>query len=286
VRYISIIYLLIILSPILGSKLIFAQIFANTSEIKSKNCYIWIEINSKDNLPNFIKYQEDWRQIGQLIVTGRSHSIVSVIGQLVQLGIPVRSGFKTFDYFESRTFDDPSAWKEISTLARTLSSLTQGQPVIIENESTTKYVSENSVDNLQSLKLQAAIQTQSWPTIWFWYGPNGYRKPIRDLSNQIGEVIMTSIPDVHLIEPNSAGYKKPRNRFIEQSNVERTLHLDPSPISIVYLDDQKPRFWKISQTNMAILSALSDDVIIYPGINDLDRAKDVLSAMSPKTCTN
>ena len=118
-------------------------------------------------------------------------------------------------------------------------------------------------------KLLKSVSSQKWPEIWFWFSPLGQEEPLKTMSFDIAKAIKKGIPNCRLIEPNSAGFENSSYNYNCMVNLDRTLILDPDPISIIYLDDYKKNYWPLKDTDKALDKAKGRTVIIYPGLDDL-----------------
>ena len=78
-------------------------------------------------------------------------------------GIPVLSGFKTSDPLRNKPFHDPQSWATIAKVAREVSALTNGKPVILENEGAVKRMLSDNITSINYEALIQSISAQDWP---------------------------------------------------------------------------------------------------------------------------
>jgi ADP-heptose:LPS heptosyltransferase len=238
----------------------------------SKEVYIWFEANNRSYLEKYIDHAKNWEKTGKLIMTARIFNVESFVSQLNELSIPVIAGFKTSNVFNDKNFHDSNAWKEIARIARNVSSLTDGRPVVLENEGTVKAMLSKNITQINYDKLCQSISAQEWPEIWFWYAPAGEKEPVKTMSMEIAHAIMASIPNARLIEASSAGFSTSAKNYNSRKNLQRTSSIDKRAISIIYLDDERHRFWRFKDIERAIDSAAGDTVILYPGFDDIEKS--------------
>lgn len=265
-----------------------AHLFASTAgknvNGNYKECYVWFETNNSDYFERYLKESHLWKNVGSPIVTARIHNIESFTRKLTMAGYHVTSGFKTSDILRGKAFHDAYAWAEIAKVARNLSHITNGRPVILENEGATKLLLKQGVISVDYESLLRVISAQTWPEIWFWHAPAGRKEPMRSLSSDIAMAISKGIPNSRLIEASSAGLTGSQKNRISQSNFRKTLALDSNPISIIYLDDETKNFWKLADTGFAVSAAAGNTVIIYPGVGDIEKGEKVKSALAKNQC--
>lgn len=251
----------------------------SSESLKIKNCYVWFEVNTQKYVSDYLKYGNTWGEIGKPIITARISNVEIITKQIIKAGIPIISGFKTSDVFEDKPFHDFESWQEIARVARNISKLTNGRPVILENESTVTNMVANGVLSINYEKLRESIEAQQWPEIWFWYAPAGRREPLQSISYDIGRAIMGGIPLSRLIEASSAGFSSSHRNKVSKINLKRSIALDKNLISILYLDDDKKNYWPLDQVSQAVDLAIGEDVILYPGINDIEKGLPIISSL-------
>lgn len=251
---------------------------------KPRECYVWFETNSPKYLNLYIDEFSSWNKIGFPIISARMSNAERLTQTILNHTPSVITGFKTSDAFQNRSFTDERAWKEIANLARKLSKLTGNNPVVLENEGAVKKLLDQGVKSIKYNNLVDSISKQNWPEVWFWYAPHGTKEPVRSIAYDIARAVKVGIPNSRLIEPSSTGYSNSRKKASSIDNLRRTYLIDSNPISIVYLDDNRKHFWRVSNTGKAVQSAESHTVIIYPGFNDLKKARKVLESPVTSLC--
>lgn len=253
--------------------LLFGSIPSVGFPLQKKDCSVWFEINSEKLLHQYLEYQESWQRLGGPIATTRRNQIDLVVGSLRQENIHASSGVKTPDYLDATDYLNPTGWERLSADARKIAELTEGAPVILDNETGLNQLLEANADDFAEDDLVAVLSAQAWPTIWYWLAPASRLNTRHvELSAKVARAIMRGIPSARLIESNSAGYKDSASNQASQANLHLTLQIDPDPVSIIYLDDTRPRFWRFGDTIEAIATAYAEDVILYPGVGDLEMA--------------
>lgn len=245
---------------------------------RQKDCYVWFEVNSDRYLKDYMLHAKKWNRLGNLMVTARLGNAETILKKLVDSGLNVTGGFKTSDAFDGIPYHDEKAWKRIAYQARRISTLTGQKPVVLENEGAVKRLVSKGFTSIECDRLTASLAKQQWPEIWFWYAPMGEEEPYKTISNDIAKAVMKGIPGARLIEASSAGYSSsPRNpRAIK--NLGHTLLLNQQPVSIVYLDDYKKNFWKLSDASTALDHAAGKTVILYPGFDDIGNYQSVINS--------
>ncbi|MBT8438742.1 MAG: hypothetical protein KJO91_03375, partial [Gammaproteobacteria bacterium] len=251
-----------------------------------KTCYVWFETNTREHLKKFYRHYNGWKPVGKPIVTARIFNVARYTKLLVDSGIPVLSGFKTSDPLRNKPFHDPQAWATIAEVAREVSALTGGKPVILENEGAVKRMLSNDITSINHEALVQSISAQDWPEIWFWYAPMGWNERVQNISKKIASAVKQAIPNSRLIEASSAGYSSSPKNKISRTNLQRTLSLENDPISIVYLDDARSNFWPLKDANQAVNTAFGSTVVVYPGILDIGNASIVSNSMDATACRN
>ncbi len=244
-----------------------------------KDCYVWFETNTEANLNKYITHSKQWAMIGKPIVTARIFNIENYTIRLIDEGINAIAGFKTSNILGTGSFSNEDSWKQIARVARNLSKLTNGKPVVLENEGSVSLLISKGVTSIDYQKLLNSISAQQWPEIWFWYGPLGQKEPLKTISFNIARAIKNGIPSCRLIEPNSAGFSISSLNKNCQNNLKRTFELDLNPISIVYLGENRKNYWELEDTDKAIQKSVGDTVIIYPGIDNLENYEKVLQSV-------
>lgn len=269
---------------IFQSQIIYAYEPEEIDISNTKECHVWFEINTKKYLNDYLKNSEEWREIGQPILTARPQNVEEFTQTIIDNGIIPISGFKTYDSFIGRSFYSSKAWEEIAETARNLSKITTNNPVILENEGTVKHMLKNGVSSIDYNRLSKVVQKQKWPEIWFWYAPTGYKEPVISITTQIARVISESIPNYRLIEPSSSGYQNSKTNKVFIKNLDETLKLDKNPISIIYLDDRRRNFWDLKNTQNAIDISIGETVILYPGFDDIKKGNIVRRSLRAGQC--
>lgn len=269
---------------IFQSQIIYAYEPEEIDISNTKECHVWFEINTKKYLNDYLKNSEEWREIGQPILTARPQNVEEFTQTIIDNGIIPISGFKTYDSFIGRSFYSSKAWEEIAETARNLSKMTNNNPVILENEGTVKHMLKNGVSSIDYNRLRKVVKKQKWPEIWFWYAPTGYKEPVISITTQIARVISESIPNYRLIEPSSSGYQNSKTNKVFIKNLDETLKLDKNPISIIYLDDRRRNFWDLKNTQNAIDISIGETVILYPGFDDIKKGNIVRRSLSAGQC--
>lgn len=263
------------------------HLFDKRTKQSGKACYFWFETNTQKYLNKFIRHHQDWKSTGSPIITARIGNVRSYTKRLADAGIPVISGFKTSGALKNRPFHDRRAWEKIARVAREVSALTGGKPVVLENEGTVTRMISNGTESIDYEELVRSLSAQDWPEIWFWYAPAGQREPVRTVSRQIAYAIREAIPNSRLIEASSAGYPSSARNSNSRTNLKSTLAVDNDPISIIYLDDEQTSFWPLKDTNLAVKSAYGRTVVVYPGFADIENASLVEHSMNRDTaCQN
>jgi len=245
--------------------------------------YVWFEVNTLSYLNRYCENVSSWLDIGKPMVTARAHNVEAFTRELVRRNIPVVSGFKTSDLLDGKSFHNIAAWSEIARIARNVSTLTNGNPVVLENEGAVTKMVARGVTSINYEALLKTISMQQWPEIWFWYAPAGRREPVQTMSNDIARAIMNGIPHARLIEASSAGFVNSHADSTSRNNLKRTFTVDRNPISIIYLDDVKKNFWKLRSTGQAVKAAAGNTVIIYPGFGDIEKSDTVKESLGIKT---
>ncbi len=237
-----------------------------------KKCYVWFEANTLPYFEKYMQHSNSWIEIGNPIMTARIDNIEYFTETLVEADVTITGGFKTFDVLKRASFSDFDAWAEIARVARKVSKITNGRPVVLDNEGALKHLLKRGVTEIDFQELHNSISAQEWPEIWFWHAIVGKSNdPIQTMSYEVAMAIMDGIPNVRLIEASSSGYYGSyKNRFSKR-NLRRTLSINKNPISIIYLDDDKKNFWKLKDTLKAIRLSAGDTVILYPGFGDIDK---------------
>ena len=251
----------------------------------TKQCFVWFEVNNEKNLKKYLANVKQWNRVGNPIISARKNNVVNFTNKILSKNIPVISGFKTIDFFKKSSFYSLEAWSDIANLATTLSLLTKGRPVILENEGTMNYLRRSGIKTIDYQKLHFAISSQNWPEIWFWYSPMGNRDVVQSTSFTVAKSVINGIKNVSLIESNSSGYTYSKAKPLAL-NLYRTKVLDNNPVSIIYLDDKRNRFWKFKQITSSLNTAIGNRVIFYPGINDIFRHIDAEYYLDTKRCEN
>jgi hypothetical protein len=244
-----------------------------------KECFVWFETNTQKYLDRYLKQAAYWESIGKPIATARIHNVEFFVKQMIDAGIEVTSGFKTSNLFLDKDYHDLESWSNIARTARKVSILTGNRPVILENESAVKIIMRNGITKINYEKLLNAISSQKWPEIWFWHAPTGRKKPFSTISMDIARAIMNGIPNARLIEPSSSGLSNSARHKGAMKDLKLTLSIDRNPISIIYLDDDRPNFWKLKDSFSAIEYSKGNTVILYPGHEDVDKSGIVLNAI-------
>jgi hypothetical protein len=245
-------------------------------EVKTgKICYVWFEANSESFLEKYILNAKKWDLIGRPIVTSRIMNVEKFVEKIIKSGIFVTSGFKTSDALKDKNYHDNEAWTKIAEVARNVSKLTNGRPVIIENEGAVKNMLSKGISDIDYFKLLESISKQSWPEIWFWYAPMGENREAKTISYNIAMAIINGIPNARLIEASSAGYTSSHSNHNSKDNLLDTLEIDQHPVSITYMHKDRNNFWKFEQIEVAIKTAQSNTVIVYPliGVDIKDSLK-------------
>ena len=264
-----------------------SNVFGNdgmSNDLTNKECFIWFETNSESLLNRYIEESHAWSKIGKPIITARSHNVESFTNRLINSHPTLISGFKTSDIFNETGFYDFNAWSKVAEIARNVSNITDGRPVILENEGAIKnFINKGSAVINYDLLLEV-ISAQEWPEIWFWYAPAGRKEPVQSISMDFARAISMGIPRSRLIEASSAGFIGSPYNKVSQSNLNKTIELDKNPISIIYLDNEKRNFWKLADTWRAVQAAKGSTVIIYPGFNDLYRWEELEKISLSELC--
>jgi len=268
-KHVSILFILVISLNLVITRSGFAD---------QKQRYVWFEANNSVYLQEYINHVGKWRQVGEPIVTARIHNIESYVKTLNRLNIQVIGGFKTSNVFLDHDYYDETAWKNIADTALRVSNLTNGKPVILENEGAVKALLKQGITSVDYNKLVKVIKKQNWPEIWFWYAPIGSKERVKQLSFNIARAIMQGIPKARLIEDSSAGFSTSSKNSDSLYNLNRTFELDNNPVSIVYLDDQRKKFWKLKNAAKALKQAAGNTVIFYPGFNDIENYQPVINS--------
>jgi hypothetical protein len=261
------------------------QIYDGSSQKNQKKCFIWFEVNNKKHFDQYLQFKSSWEGVGNLMVTARINNVEMLTQQLVSQNIAIISGFKTSDPFRDKDYYDSTVWAEVAKTARNISKMTGNKPVVLENEGAVKQLLKNGISTIDYNKLFEVIREQQWPEIWFWYAPTGKREPVISMTHEIARAVVNGIPKVHLIEPSSAGFSNSPVNALSANLLKKTLILDPSPVSIIYLDDKHKNFWKLIDTNKALQAALGDTVILYPGFDDLENASKINAAIGNRKCS-
>lgn len=251
-----------------------------SKDTAEKDCYVWFEANTERYMAIYLMNKEKWAFVGKPVVTARITNIESFADQLIDASVDAIVGFKTSGILNDNNYCDADSWQEIAKVAGNLSKKTKGKPVILENEGALKILISKGISTIDYDKLLKSISNQKWPEIWFWHGPMGEKEPLKTLSFSIAKAIKNGIPNCRLIEPNSAGISISSFNRNCQNNLRRTLDLDPNPISIIYLDDHKANYWELEDTDQAIRNAVSNTVIIYPGVDDIENCDAVLKSIN------
>ncbi len=250
-----------------------------------KNCYVWFESNNKKYFNLVLSSLPDWISVGQVIITGRKHNVVKFYKILRRrFGNRIITGFKTSDFFKEKSIYDFEAWREISILAKRLSVMSGGAPVVIDNEGLIKKLLKGKNTSVDLDKLSSAIKGGAYPLIWWWYGPEGRSSRVISLTEKFAIALKNGIPDMRFIEASSGGFVDSDMDYWSKSNLKKTILIEKKPVSIVYLDDSLRRFWKLQHINLAIKSVIGRDVIIYPGIMDIGEGKRVSEYLEYGTC--
>lgn len=258
-----------------------APIDSNSS---GKQCFVWFEVNNSQHLRQYFLNGQKWLKVGRPVISARKGNVVEFTKEALSKHIPVITGFKTYEFFVSDSIYDPESWRKIALLARTLSQLTDGRPVILENEGAVKHLRKIGQQVIDYKKLYAAVAPHEWPEIWFWYAPIGNNEQIQSMSYNIAKAIIKGIEHASLIESNSAGYSRSKTTP-SALNISRTRILTNDPISIIYLDDKRNRFWRYKHITQSVKKSIGKRIIFYPGFDDINRHSDAAAHLDERICT-